>query len=69
MRRKFETIPHHVKKNTLCAFNKIQRHHATYCMIRMIKDTNKKEMIKDFFLLEFNKCNALLFIIKGKKLL
>jgi hypothetical protein len=42
----------------LYEFNEIHRCHATYCIIKMIKTTNK-EMFKEFVLLEFNKYNVI----------
>jgi hypothetical protein len=45
-----------------CEFNEIQRCHATYCIIKMIKTTNN-EMFKELVLLKFNKqCNSLSLI-------
>ena len=43
----------------LCEFNEIHhRCHATFCMIKMIKTTNKEMFNKSVFL-EFNKYNII----------
>ena len=59
------TTHHHDKKKLLCGFNNIYHHcHATYCIIKIISNTNK-EIFKEFCLLEFNKCNSLFLINKS----